>query len=468
VNPETDIQAERVKATFEQIPSAALVTLVNATILAAVLSHPKPNRSVYTWLAVAVLVTAVRLTLWWLHRKSLLLPDQPGFKSGISTCGALAAGLVWGGGSVLLQPDTEIYQLFWVFLIGGMCAGAAALHFPHWPTTVAFILPACLPLATEFVIEGSSRRVAAGIMIIVFLAALLATSWRASRNFGDMLRLRFDLARRTRELDDANEHLRAEIAEHRATQASLFRAQKMEAMGQLTGTIAHDFNNLLSIALVNLALVRTHLPTDDEKAACLLDTVVQGAERGAALTQRLLAFGRRQVLAPEVVDLPVLVRNISTLLTNSLGKGARLAMRVPNTLPCVEIDPNQLELALLNLVANARDAMPNGGAVRISAREEEVRSSGGSAPGHYVVLSVIDTGEGMDEATLARATEPFFTTKLAGRGTGLGLSMVHGFAVQSGGRFVLHSRKALGTMAELWLPCATKVSTSAAQAAEPP
>jgi signal transduction histidine kinase len=459
-----EIQAERIKATFQQIPAAVLVTVVNASVMATVLSYPKPNRGVYAWLAVVALVSAARFTVWWLQRTVALSPENYWRWSIASVCSALAAGLLWGGGSVLLQPNTEVYLLFWVFLIGGMCAGAAALHFPHWPTTIAFILPACLPIATQFALEGSLRRVAAAIMIVVFVAALSATSWRASRNFGEMLRLRFDLAHRTRELDAANEQLRTEIAEHRATQATLFQAQKMEAMGQLTGAIAHDFNNLLSVVLVNLGLVRKHVHEDDRKAERLLDASTQAAERGAALTQRLLAFGRRQALMPEAVDVPALVGNISMLLTSSLGKSVRLATHFPDALPCVEVDPNQLELALLNLATNARDAMSNGGVLTISAREELVVSSNGIAPGCYVVLGVADTGEGMDEATLARATEPFFTTKVVGKGTGLGLSMVHGFAAQSGGQFVLRSRKGVGTVAELWLP---RAAAAATQVAEP-
>lgn len=462
---QAEIQAERIKATFKQIPTAVLVTLANSTIIGAVLSYAQPVRGVHPWLAIIALLSIARLLLWRLHNKAESLSDEYWHWSLASVSSALAAGLLWGGGSVLLQTDSELYLLFWVFLIGGMCAGAAALHFPHWPTTAAFILPACLPLAIQFALEGPFHRKAGALMIVIFLAALLATSWRASQNFGEMLRLRFDLSHWTGELKAANEQLRKEMAEHRATQASLFHAQKMEAMGQLTGAIAHDFNNLLGLVLVNLGLVRRHIQAGDEKAARLLDAATQCAERGAALTERLLAFGRRQALMPDAVNLSVLVRNLSTLLTASLGKGVQLATRFPDTLPCVEVDPNQLELASLNLAANARDAMANGGVVRISAREEEVNSCSQLPAGRYIVLSVTDTGEGMDEATLGRATEPFFTTKPIGKGTGLGLSMVHGFAAQSGGRFVLHSRKGVGTSAELWLPRALASET---QMFEPP
>ena len=469
MNDEPAVRFERVRLTFEQTPAAAAVTVVNAGLMAAVLVAAEEDRRAYAWLAIVVLVTAARLALWRAFRRAPQARAQHRRWSLASACGAFAAGLVWGGGSVLLFPQSETYQLFWAFLIGGMCAGAAALHHAHLPTAIAFILPACLPLAVRFALEGSTHRAAAAAMIAMFLAALVVTGQRSSRNFGQLMRLRLDLARRTRELDAVNAELRAEMAERRATEASLRHAQKMEAVGQLTGGIAHDFNNLLTAVLGSLALLRKRLPAEDPKAVRLLANAVQGAERGAALTQRLLAFGRRQALTPEVVDLPALVRGMSALLRSSLGGRVKVSMRFQEALPAVEVDANQLELALLNLAVNARDAMPGGGEIRITARAEEVRAGNadGLPAGRYVVLTVTDTGEGMDEGTLAQAMEPFFTTKGVGRGTGLGLSMVHGLAAQSGGRLLLRSRKGAGTEAELWLPRA-EASMAVDPAAPPP
>jgi nitrogen-specific signal transduction histidine kinase/CheY-like chemotaxis protein len=271
-------------------------------------------------------------------------------------------------------------------------------------------------------------------------------------------------------LDASNTRLRQEIAERRATQASLHHAQKMEAVGQLTGGIAHDFNNLLTVVLGSLELLRKRLPAEDPKAARLLDIAAQGAERGAALTQRLLAFGRRQALRPEIVHLPALIEGMSALLRSSLGSSVEIRLRLPEGLPSVEVDPNQLELALLNLAMNARDAMPGGGKLTVAARKEWMVSArdGGLPPGSYVVLSVADAGQGMDEATLAHAMEPFFTTKGVGKGTGLGLPMVHGFAAQSGGRLVLQSTPGAGTLAELWLPQADVAAPSALPASVGP
>ncbi|KMO27776.1 MHYT domain-containing protein [Methylobacterium aquaticum] len=256
---------------------------------------------------------------------------------------------------------------------------------------------------------------------------------------------------------DITERLRAQAALEQA-QAALAQAQKMEALGQLTGGVAHDFNNLLMAVLGSLELLRKRLP-EDPRLLRLLDNAVQGAERGAALTQRMLAFARRQELKPEPVDLARLVRNMTDLLQRSIGPGVRIETRFPVGLPPALVDAHQLELALLNLVVNARDAMPEGGLVTIAARLEHGEPAGEAAP--TLCLAVTDTGIGMDEATLARAQEPFFTTKGVGRGTGLGLSMVHGVAAQSRGRLVLRSRPGTGTTAEIWLPVAAPVTAPA-------
>jgi signal transduction histidine kinase/CheY-like chemotaxis protein len=243
----------------------------------------------------------------------------------------------------------------------------------------------------------------------------------------------------------------AEVEERERTQEQLRQSQKMEGLGKLTGGIAHDFNNLLTAVLGSLELLRKRLPPDDERAVRLLNNAEMGAKRGAALTQRLLAFGRRQTLMPVPVELPVLVHGMSNLLHSALGSGVGIDIRIPASLPPVLVDANQLELALLNLAGNACDAMAGSGQFTIAAREEP-----DAAGGSFVVLSITDTGTGMDQATLAQATEPFFTTKGVGKGTGLGLSMVHGLTAQSGGKLVLYSAPGEGTIAELWLPRAKR------------
>ncbi|MGZ5871266.1 MAG: PAS domain S-box protein [Bradyrhizobium sp.] len=252
---------------------------------------------------------------------------------------------------------------------------------------------------------------------------------------------------------DITERMNAQHALDEAREA-LIQAQKMEAIGHLTGGIAHDFNNLLMAIQGSLELLQKRLPKDDPKVAQLLDNAVQGAQRGAALTQRMLAFARRQELKLVALHVPALVQGMNELLQSSLGPSIQIETHFPLKLPKAHADPHQLELALLNLAMNARDAMPKGGAIAIAARERAVTDEPGLKPGHYLCVTVTDTGTGMDEATLRRAMEPFFTTKGVGKGTGLGLPMVHGMAQQSGGKLVLKSKLGTGTTAELCLPVA--------------
>ena len=234
---------------------------------------------------------------------------------------------------------------------------------------------------------------------------------------------------------------------------ALRQSQKMEAIGQLTGGVAHDFNNLLTPIVGALdVLHRKGVGSDRERR--LIAGATQSAERARTLVQRLLAFARRQPLQPVAVKVPALVSDMGELLASTIGPQTRVVIEVPNELPPAIADPNQLEMALLNLSVNARDAMPRGGTLRISANRESVgvSESLGLQAGNYIKLSVTDTGSGMDKATLERAVEPFFSTKGIGRGTGLGLSMAHGLASQLGGTLQIRSQPGLGTTVELWLP----------------
>lgn len=244
-----------------------------------------------------------------------------------------------------------------------------------------------------------------------------------------------------------------------SAEEALRQSQKMEVVGQLTGGVAHDFNNLLMAIAANLDLLRRHVP-EDEKTARLIDGAIKGANRGASLTQRLLAFARRQQLELVPTNLTALVRGVGELITKSVGAEVELVYELDEAIPHALLDANQIELALLNLVVNARDALPEGGRVRIATDRVELAEDGGLPDGVYVRLSVSDDGVGMDEATLAKATEPFFSTKELGKGTGLGLSMIHGLAIQLNGTLRLDSKTGEGTRAELLLP-ATEARTQA-------
>jgi signal transduction histidine kinase/ActR/RegA family two-component response regulator len=259
-----------------------------------------------------------------------------------------------------------------------------------------------------------------------------------------------------------------DISERLAAEERLRHAQKMEALGQLTGGIAHDFNNLLTIVLGNSELLAEAL-TQYPKLRALAEMIRESADRGAALTSHLLAFARRQPLAPRKVDLNELIANLSDLLRRTLGEHIQIEFSKPRDLWPARIDPMQMESALLNLAINARDAMPGGGRLLIETGnvllEETSADLQQELPdGRYVLLTVSDSGSGMVLEVARKAFEPFFTTKGPGRGSGLGLSMVYGFVKQSGGHVKLYSEPGHGTAVRLYLPCATEADSWQPQA----
>jgi CheY-like chemotaxis protein/anti-sigma regulatory factor (Ser/Thr protein kinase) len=231
----------------------------------------------------------------------------------------------------------------------------------------------------------------------------------------------------------------------------------------LTGGVAHDFNNLLMAVMGNLELLRKRIP-GDPRLHRLIEGALQGAERGASLTQRLLAFARQQDLKAEPVDLGALIRGMIDLLERSLGPRIALRLNIPDGLPPAHIDANQLELAILNLAINARDAMQDGGSIDIKVVQQTASGDTTLKPGDYLKVSVIDTGAGMNAEILKKAIEPFFSTKPLGKGTGLGLSMVHGLTVQLGGTLELSNEVGKGTTATLVLPATTKTPEVASPA----
>jgi signal transduction histidine kinase/CheY-like chemotaxis protein len=261
-----------------------------------------------------------------------------------------------------------------------------------------------------------------------------------------------------------------EVSRRSETEEALRQSQKMESVGQLTGGIAHDFNNLLQIVSGNLDLLRQKLPANVAHLKPYADRAFTGADRAATLTQRLLAFSRRQPLAPKPLDINRLIPGMSELLHRTLGETIEVeAVLAPRLWP-IEADPNQLENAIINLAINARDAMPDGGKLTIETQNTYLdRSYTAQNPeiavGQYVAICISDTGVGMDAETATKAIEPFFTTKEVGRGTGLGLSMVYGFVKQSGGHIKIYSERGEGTTVKMYLP--RLVGNLAEQPAEP-
>ena len=273
-------------------------------------------------------------------------------------------------------------------------------------------------------------------------------------------------ARVERGADGAFQHIvggLTDVTDRKRAEQALRQAQKIESIGQLTGGIAHDFNNLLAVVIGNLDLLARQVP-EGSRAQRLVGNAMEGATRGASLTQRLLAFARRQDLRPESVDVARLVDGLSDMLERTLGPQVRVETAFVPDLPPAHVDAHQLELALLNMAVNARDAMPGGGTLSIRACEDVAPDAG--QDGRFVRVDIVDSGTGMDADTLARASEPFFTTKGVGKGTGLGLSMVQGLAAQSGSQLRIDSTPGHGTTIRLWLPvadspCSTSVDTQA-------
>ena len=291
------------------------------------------------------------------------------------------------------------------------------------------------------VFTDASERLMLGLAGQAAVAIDNARLFEASQRSNETLEQHVE--ERTRDLETAHEALR--------------QSQKMETVGQLTGGIAHDFNNLLQIVSGNLDLLRQKLPADAAHLKRYADRAFTGADRAATLTQRLLAFSRRQPLAPKPVDINRLIPGMSELLHRTLGETIEVEAVLAPRLWTVEADPNQLENAIINLAINARDAMPEGGKLTIETQNTHLDHAYAAqnpevSVGQYAVICISDTGVGMDAETAAKAVEPFFTTKEVGRGTGLGLSMVYGFVKQSGGHVKIYSEPGEGTTVKMYLP----------------
>jgi PAS domain S-box-containing protein len=281
-------------------------------------------------------------------------------------------------------------------------------------------------------------------------------------NLSQAMRREIAERKRTQEaLTELNATLERQVVERteqlRRNEETLRQSQKMEAVGQLTGGVAHDFNNLLQVIIGNLETLQRNLPTDSPRLQRAMRHAMNGAQRAAALTQRLLAFSRRQPLDPRPIDINALVNGLSDMVHRTLGETIAVETVLGAGLWRVEVDPNELEAAILNLAVNARDAMPEGGRLTLETGNAHIDEAYAAAhaevlAGQYVLISVTDTGAGMNPQTVAQAFEPFFTTKPVGKGTGLGLSQVYGFVKQSSGHVKIYSEPGQGTTVKLYLP----------------
>jgi signal transduction histidine kinase len=451
------VDTERIRSVLQQAPLVLPVTAINSVLAAVVLDSLVSHKLLWIWVAMIVAVSGIR---WVIRQRFLRALDSGRYRllASISVIGSLMTGILWGVGATVLFPAVETYQLFWAFLIGGMCAGTTSVNSAHMPTVLAFILPASLPLAGRFLTVGSEPLLISGIMILIFASALSLASLRTHRAFGEHIRLQFALSRQGRALSDANDRLRGEVAERQKAEATLHQAQKMEAIGHLTGGIAHDFNNLLQVVTGNLSMIE-RLAEGNSRILGYVRAAEQAAQHGARLTGSLLAFARRQPQRVERVNLNILLEEFERILLRAVDDKIKVRVSLEPGLPECEADPAHFQSAILNVVINARDAMPQGGQLTIATGPtmlgmEDLSSNPDASPGRFVSVSVQDNGAGMTAEVLARVFEPFYTTKEVGKGSGLGLSQVYGFVRQSGGHLHLESQPGTGTCVTIYLPVA--------------
>jgi signal transduction histidine kinase/CheY-like chemotaxis protein len=457
IAPEIEIYTAQIRAVYEHIPMVLAVNIVNSALVALVLASYMEQTRWWIFFGSVVALTGVRAAGWSCFRYYYKAPENTRFWAILATAGSALSGLLWGIFSTLLLPDNIVEQTFFAFVVGGMCAGALVSLSYYLPAYIAYTYSSALPLAAGFLLEGRTVYVAMGCMAVVFVAAITFAAHHFNRAFVSGLRLNLDLSERTDELIVVNTRLQAEITQREAAESQLHQARKMEAVGQLTGGIAHDFNNLLTAVLGNIELIEQAGQGDQERIRRLAAAARHAAERGATLTQRLLAFSRRQALRPQNTDVNQLVSAISDLLRSTLGERIAIATILPSGLWPAFVDPNQLENTLINLALNARDAMPGGGTLTIETGnvylDERYKAAHPDEDvGEYVMLAVTDTGTGMSAEVIERAFEPFFTTKPSGSGTGLGLSQVYGFVGQSKGHITLESEPGTGTSVKIYLP----------------
>jgi signal transduction histidine kinase/CheY-like chemotaxis protein len=452
------VYAEQVRSSYAHLPLTLSVSVLNSALLGFVLAPGAAKAPILIWIALVAALSAVRLAVWYAHLRLDVGAVHTPWWTYFAIAGAFTSGVLWGSGAFVFGPLQEPQLLFLALVISGMCAGAATVHAAHFPSVIAFIFPAILPLTVNFFMQGNRLQIVSGIMAGVFGISVCAASLKFQRWFRATTSARLTLASQALEISQASTRLKNEMARHRSTEIQLQHAQKMEAIGSLTAGIAHDFNNLL-MAIGGSAEVLLSRVGLNSMHSRYVATILHSVERGASLTRQLLVFSRKQTLLPRLADINEMLLGMEELLATTLGGYGNLELQLERALPTtVFIDPNQLETSILNLIINARDAMPNGGSVTIRTAGVELPCSEVATEGlagSFVMIAVTDTGAGMTEEVRHRAFDPFFTTKEIGKGSGLGLSQVYGLVQQSGGMIRIDSRPGEGTTVSIYLPDAS-------------
>jgi len=499
------IKAEQIRLLYANAPAGFIATVLNVVLLALIQWQVIDPPRIVAWLAAMLALTALRAVLVWRFQRCTPALPAMGRWGTFFALGTLGAGLGWGSAGVWLFPIASItHQVFLAFVLGGMIAGAVGLLSAHMRVFLSFACPAAVPIIVRLLAQGNTSSRTMGMMAALFTMVIIFTALKLHCIILTSLHLRFDntdlvaavtaekarvehlnteltaeiterqsaeaalrlahealeerVQERTAELATTLEQLQAEMVERQRLTEELRQVQKMEAVGRLAGGVAHDFNNILA-AMIGYTELATHNMPVSSPAWHQLREVLRAGQRAKALVQQILTFSRRTEQAHTPVQFPPLVEEALALLRASLPSTIEIRQYIDPEAGAVLADPTQLHQVVLNLCANAEYAMrQTGGVLEVRLEAVDVDTAL-AAPyptlhlGRHVRLTVRDTGQGMPPDVVERIYDPFFTTKAAGEGTGIGLSVVHGIVANHGGTITVESQVGHGTTFMIYLPC---------------
>jgi two-component system cell cycle sensor histidine kinase/response regulator CckA len=459
-----EVRAEQVRTLYRQSMPVLVANCINSVIVSAALWEAVPHSLLVLWTTLMGFMALCRAWLARRYQRRAPSPAEAPRWGRRYVVGSATAGVLWGaGGLAVLRSTGPLSELLVIFMVGGMCTAAAGTLAAHFAAFTAFVLPALTGLALGLALYGDPLHPLLAAVVLLYGAGLFVVARVNHRALAEAFALRFEnaeliasLSRAHSRLEENNRSLEQRVAERTNTlqrQAEALRdARRLEAVGRLAGGVAHDFNNLLTIILANISELSARRTLDAPVRGALAE-MRDACTRGAELVRQLLTFGRRQPTNPETLDLNDVVGTLERMLRRLLGDPVTLELALEQSPLFVRSDPTQLEQVIINLVTNARDAMVGGGVVTIETRSLELlESTGDITAGNYVLLSVSDTGAGMDAETRQHIFEPFFTTKEVGKGTGLGLASAHGIVQQSGGYIRVISSPDQGSRFQIYLP----------------
>ena len=461
---EVDVRSEKIRTLYRQTMPVLVTNTLNAIIVGAVLWNVAPKARILGWVAAMGCVAFARAFVSRSYHRVGPPHPRADLWGRFFVVGSATTGVLWGAAAyVLLAHCSASSQLLVTFVIGGMCAAAAGTTAAHLPAFLAYILPALTGLSLRMIQFGDSTHTVMTALLVIYTTALSAVARVNNRVLTEAFTLRFENERLIGEITIARERLEETncTLEQRVTERTealriqsetLRNAQRMESVGRLAGGVAHDFNNLLTVILANVSDIISRQPSRDPPTLAL-NEMRDAATKGADLVRQLLIFSRRQRTIPETLDLNNVVRAMDKLLCRLLGEPLTLKLNLQASPLLVRVDPTQLDQVIVNLVTNARDAMPGGGVVTIETSAVNLAEPTGVLDaGSYALLTVSDTGNGMDSETQQLIFDPFFTTKDVGKGTGLGLATVYGIVKQCGGDIRVTSEINRGTSFRIYLP----------------